>query len=122
MREDVALVAVLDLVLLDVTIVTTDTEVVLVHLEIKCKAPIFLVSLSSTFTVFFLYISRGGAGNGEQGQEEDANPGDNLFITGLSIRTSGADLEALFAKYGKVGERQRSSPPFSSSNPQKLGQ
>ncbi|OAD05140.1 hypothetical protein MUCCIDRAFT_124939, partial [Mucor lusitanicus CBS 277.49] len=30
------------------------------------------------------------------------NPGDNLFITGLSIRTNGADLEELFVKYGKV--------------------
>ncbi|KAI8368235.1 uncharacterized protein BYT42DRAFT_504010, partial [Radiomyces spectabilis] len=30
------------------------------------------------------------------------NPGDNLFITGLSIRTSSAELEELFSKYGKV--------------------
>lgn len=35
-------------------------------------------------------------------EEEDINPGDNLFITGLSIRTNGADLEELFVKYGKV--------------------
>lgn len=34
--------------------------------------------------------------------DADINPGDNLFITGLSIRTTGADLEALFEKYGKV--------------------
>ncbi|KAI7907610.1 uncharacterized protein BX663DRAFT_5520 [Cokeromyces recurvatus] len=35
-------------------------------------------------------------------QDDDVNPGDNLFITGLSIRTANADLEDIFSKYGKV--------------------
>ena len=35
-------------------------------------------------------------------EEQDANPGDNLFITGLSIRTTGVDLENIFGEYGKV--------------------
>ncbi|CAO3682104.1 unnamed protein product [Rhizopus stolonifer] len=33
---------------------------------------------------------------------EDENPGDNLFITGLTIRTSGPDLEDIFNKFGRV--------------------
>ncbi|ORY93258.1 hypothetical protein BCR43DRAFT_496595 [Syncephalastrum racemosum] len=32
----------------------------------------------------------------------DQNPGDNLFVTGLSLRTNSADLEDLVSKYGKV--------------------
>lgn len=38
----------------------------------------------------------------------DQNPGDNLFVTGLSLRTNSADLEDLVSKYGKV------KPPFTS--------
>ncbi|KAG2223939.1 hypothetical protein INT45_009391 [Circinella minor] len=33
---------------------------------------------------------------------EEQNPGDNLFITGLTTRTNSADLEELFNKYGKI--------------------
>ena len=36
---------------------------------------------------------------------EEQNPGDNLFITGLTTRTNSADLEELFNKYGKVGRK-----------------
>ncbi|CAO3681161.1 unnamed protein product [Umbelopsis vinacea] len=35
-------------------------------------------------------------------EDHDTNPGDNLFITGLSYKTATADLEELFNKYGKV--------------------
>ncbi|GAB5586181.1 hypothetical protein Unana1_01081 [Umbelopsis nana] len=35
-------------------------------------------------------------------EDHDTNPGDNLFITGLSYKTASADLEELFNKYGKV--------------------
>ena len=34
--------------------------------------------------------------------EEDSNPGNNLFITGLAARTADRDLEEVFSKYGKV--------------------
>lgn len=110
MKEVVALAVVLDLVPLDVTTVTTDTEVVLVHQETKSKPshshthkyniyytpPLFIFSTKKS-----TYNSRG-----ELIPEEDANPGDNLFITGLSVRTTGADLEDLFGKYGKVKQKQ----------------
>jgi len=33
-----------------------------------------------------------------------ANPGTNLYVAGLSIRTSATELERKFAKYGKVIE------------------
>ncbi|MCO5561518.1 hypothetical protein L7F22_015139 [Adiantum nelumboides] len=35
---------------------------------------------------------------------DSTNPGNNLFVTGLSTRTTEADLEDFFAKEGKVGE------------------
>jgi transformer-2 protein len=35
-------------------------------------------------------------------EDHDTNPGDNLFVTGLSYKTASADLEELFNKYGKV--------------------
>ncbi|CAO3670376.1 unnamed protein product [Rhizopus stolonifer] len=35
-------------------------------------------------------------------EHPDENPGDNLFITGLTIRTSGPDLEDIFNKFGRV--------------------
>ncbi|CAO3628079.1 unnamed protein product [Cunninghamella blakesleeana] len=34
--------------------------------------------------------------------DEEANSGDNLFVTGLSSKTNGARLEELFAKHGVV--------------------
>ncbi|KAI9310439.1 hypothetical protein BX666DRAFT_1170866 [Dichotomocladium elegans] len=35
-------------------------------------------------------------------EDVDINPGDNLFVTGLSLRTTSAELEDLFSKYGKI--------------------
>lgn len=34
--------------------------------------------------------------------DESVNPGNNLFVNGLAIKTEIADLEDLFGKYGKV--------------------
>ncbi len=34
--------------------------------------------------------------------EENLNPGNNLFVTGLSMRTGDRELEDIFSKYGKV--------------------
>ncbi|KAI8328719.1 hypothetical protein BC941DRAFT_457630 [Chlamydoabsidia padenii] len=34
--------------------------------------------------------------------EEEINPGDNLFVTGLSSKTSSAQLEEIFSKHGAV--------------------
>ncbi|KAI9233383.1 MAG: hypothetical protein BYD32DRAFT_373501, partial [Podila humilis] len=34
------------------------------------------------------------------------NPGNNLFVNGLAIKTENSDLEDLFGKYGKVDKVQ----------------
>ncbi|CAG8508299.1 13616_t:CDS:2 [Ambispora leptoticha] len=39
-------------------------------------------------------------------EEDDINPGNNLFVTGLSIRTEDRDLEEYFSKFGKVSKAQ----------------
>ncbi|CAG8788231.1 8762_t:CDS:2 [Gigaspora margarita] len=39
-------------------------------------------------------------------EADDINPGNNLFVTGLSTRTGDRELEELFAKYGKVTKAQ----------------
>ncbi|KAI9493061.1 hypothetical protein BDB00DRAFT_407260 [Zychaea mexicana] len=44
---------------------------------------------------------------------EDLNPGDNLFITGLTLRTNSADLEELFSKYGKIQKAEVMYDPHS---------
>jgi transformer-2 protein len=36
--------------------------------------------------------------------EENLNPGNNLFVTGLSMRTGDRELEDIFSKYGKVNK------------------
>ncbi|KAG9302145.1 hypothetical protein G9A89_020579 [Geosiphon pyriformis] len=46
-------------------------------------------------------------------EEEDVNPGNNLFVTGLSIRTEDRDLEEYFTKYGKVSKAQIMYDPHS---------
>ncbi|KAG0049964.1 hypothetical protein BGZ83_005232 [Gryganskiella cystojenkinii] len=38
--------------------------------------------------------------------DESVNPGNNLFVNGLSMKTDVADLEDLFGKYGKVEKVQ----------------
>jgi len=38
--------------------------------------------------------------------DEESNPGNSLFVTGLSPRTSDRDLDELFSKYGKVVKAQ----------------
>ncbi|KAI9027297.1 hypothetical protein CLU79DRAFT_33874 [Phycomyces nitens] len=43
----------------------------------------------------------------------ETNPGDNLFITGLSGRTTSAELEELFNKYGKVQKAEVMYDPHS---------
>ncbi|CAG8553019.1 4390_t:CDS:2 [Funneliformis caledonium] len=40
------------------------------------------------------------------GDEENLNPGNNLFVTGLSMRTGDRELEDIFSKYGKVLKAQ----------------
>lgn len=98
MKEDVVAAVVLDLVLLDVTIAIIVIEVVLVHLESQCKHIILVSTSIQSYNLINTLLSRSDM------DEQDINPGDNLFITGLSIRTTGADLEALFEKYGKVSK------------------
>ncbi|KAF9567900.1 hypothetical protein EC968_003136 [Mortierella alpina] len=39
-------------------------------------------------------------------EDESVNPGNNLFVNGLSNKTEQADLEDLFGKYGKVEKVQ----------------
>ncbi|PKK80403.1 RNA-binding domain-containing protein [Rhizophagus irregularis] len=41
-----------------------------------------------------------------RGDEENLNPGNNLFVTGLSMRTGDRELEDIFSKYGKVLKAQ----------------
>ncbi|KAI8089065.1 uncharacterized protein BX664DRAFT_126653 [Halteromyces radiatus] len=38
----------------------------------------------------------------QEAPDEDINPGDNLFVTGLSSKTSSAQLEEIFSKHGAV--------------------
>ncbi|RUS28856.1 hypothetical protein BC938DRAFT_481354, partial [Jimgerdemannia flammicorona] len=49
---------------------------------------------------------------GSQGVE-DQNPGNNLFVNGLSIKTTNADLEEFFSKYGKVEKAEIMYDPHS---------
>ncbi|KAG0032686.1 hypothetical protein BGZ81_010297 [Podila clonocystis] len=43
--------------------------------------------------------------------DESVNPGNNLFVNGLAIKTENADLEDLFGKYGKVDKVQIMQDP-----------
>ncbi|KAK9469324.1 hypothetical protein V1512DRAFT_5313 [Lipomyces arxii] len=45
--------------------------------------------------------------------EEAANPGDNLFVTGLSVRVSEDMLRDVFAKYGEVEKCEIMKDPHS---------
>ncbi|KAI8918523.1 hypothetical protein PhCBS80983_g03569 [Powellomyces hirtus] len=46
-----------------------------------------------------LVVTRAGAGTGPKGE---VNPGNNLYVTNLSLRTRERDLEKLFGEYGKI--------------------
>ena len=39
----------------------------------------------------------------EGGNDVEANPGNNLHVSGLAMRTTDQDLEEIFGKFGKVG-------------------
>ncbi|KAJ1555041.1 hypothetical protein HK096_009960 [Nowakowskiella sp. JEL0078] len=37
-------------------------------------------------------------------EEEDVNPGNNLYVSGLSIKTQDGDLKDVFSKYGSISK------------------
>ncbi|KAI8585178.1 hypothetical protein BDZ88DRAFT_433754 [Geranomyces variabilis] len=48
----------------------------------------------------------GGHGGGDRFNNDDgeSNPGNNLYVTNLSLRTRERDLEKLFGEYGKISK------------------
>jgi transformer-2 protein len=69
--------------------------------QLQCtQFPIHVLTGCTVFIVF------GVGGNRDVGhsREEALNPGNNLYVTGLSTRVTEKDLEEHFSKEGKVTE------------------
>jgi hypothetical protein len=69
-----------------------------------------LVCFSLTPTAFFLSLNNNSPLSRNPAEtDESVNPGNNLFVNGLSNKTEQADLEDLFGKYGKVRNHPHST-------------
>lgn len=57
-------------------------------------------------------ITRNASQISDRGRSEDiANPGNNLHVSGISLKTDDRDLEELFSKYGRVIKSQLMRDP-----------